>query len=292
MIYGQFLGKKEYLRHSDAAAIRRPEDAIKGYYCRVPKMYLEQLAFVDTSKAIQYSDVYSNALIVKYMYDTSAAMDAKFNLQNAFSYFEIKYTGCLRDRILINLIYSHRNSQEDISPMIDKALEHCRTPEFRAILLQLKRFRVRGATAADFELPDKEGNIHKLSDFAGKVVLLDFWTTQCGNCVRIAPFVKEVEVKFAKKDVEFVSINLDNDKSDWVRSMMSGKYVSTTITNLWANGEGNDSKVARDYNIIGWPTLILIDTQGHIMPNPLDPRVDNGKNLVELIQQGLDRRKG
>ena len=63
-------------------------------------------------------------------------------------------------------------------------------------------YYTKGEPALDFIAKDLNGNIYKLSDFRGKVVVLNFWFTKCGPCVAEMPALNEL-VAFYKSDSAF-----------------------------------------------------------------------------------------
>lgn len=67
--------------------------------------------------------------------------------------------------------------------------------------------------AADGDLFDLQGNVHRLSDFKGKAVLMDFWSRGCGPCLNALPEMKEISQKY-KGRLEVVSVSID-DKINW-----------------------------------------------------------------------------
>jgi thiol-disulfide isomerase/thioredoxin len=198
------------------------------------------------------------------------------------------YNGALRERLITNLLYNYRTNPQDLAFLIKDALSFVRKEDFKVILEKLQSSRIKGATAYNFSLPDSEGKMHTLSEYRGKAVFIDFWFTGCGNCVRIAPYLTEIEQHFKGKPVVFVSVNVDQDKQQWLRSIKSGKYSSKYVTNLYTNGLGLEHPICRYYNIDGYPTLILINKQGYLLNNPIDPRKDNGRNLISLINQEIN----
>jgi thiol-disulfide isomerase/thioredoxin len=103
-------------------------------------------------------------------------------------------------------------------------------------------------------LDGREVDLQKLS---GKVVLLDFWATWCGPCMRELPNVKAAYQKLHDKGFEIVGISYDEDKEALNR-------IVTTENMAWPqhfDGEGG-KKFAEDYGVTTIPTMWLVDKKG------------------------------
>ncbi|MEO8254596.1 MAG: TlpA disulfide reductase family protein [Flavobacterium sp.] len=127
---------------------------------------------------------------------------------------------------------------------------------------------------------NNNGGTTSLDDLKGKYVYLDIWATWCGPCKAEIPFLKEVEKKYHGKNIEFVSISLDEKKNytKW-KTMIKDKELSGI--QLLADNNFLSSFV-EDYKIEGIPRFILIDPQGNIVdadaPRPSDQK------LIQLFE--------
>ena len=65
-----------------------------------------------------------------------------------------------------------------------------------------------GDMAPDFELVDLEGNKHRLSDYRGEGVFLNFWGTWCGPCKKEMPYMENQHNAFEEKGVNILAVNI------------------------------------------------------------------------------------
>lgn len=118
-----------------------------------------------------------------------------------------------------------------------------------------------GGKAADFTYPDAEGNMHSLSDYKGKVVVVDVWATWCGPCKSELPHLKKLEKEMEGTDVVFIGVSLDKDKDleKWKKFIADEQLPGVQ---LFAGGW---SKIAQDYKITGIPRFMVFAKDGSIV---------------------------
>ena len=71
-----------------------------------------------------------------------------------------------------------------------------------------------GNNASVFTLKTRDGKNVSLTDFKGKVVYLDFWASWCGPCMMEMPSAKKLQDTFAKQDVVFLYVSVDDNLED------------------------------------------------------------------------------
>ncbi len=132
-----------------------------------------------------------------------------------------------------------------------------------------------GNPSPTFNYENHKGGTTDLASLKGKFVYIDVWATWCGPCLREIPSLKEVEKDYHNKNVEFVSISIDESKDyDKWKAMVSEKELGGVQLMADKNWK---SKFVEDYAILGIPRFILIDPQGNIVsadaPRPSDPEL-------------------
>ena len=147
-------------------------------------------------------------------------------------------------------------------------------------LAKMESVRV-GATAPDFTLPTPEGKMMSLSQFRGKVVVVDCWASWCGPCRAENPNM--VTLYNANKDKDFtilgVSLDRPNDKAKWMKAIADDKLIWNQVSDLkfW------QSIICDLYVINAIPETILIDKDGKIVARGL--RGDELKaKVAELLK--------
>ncbi len=116
--------------------------------------------------------------------------------------------------------------------------------------------------APSFALPNPEGKTVTLADFKGKWVILDFWGSWCGWCIKGMPDLKEAYKKYAGK-LEVVGIDCRDDQDDWLEAIE--KYQLPWV-HVYNDFEADDTpnRVDRLYGVGGFPTKVIIDPQGYV----------------------------
>lgn len=132
-----------------------------------------------------------------------------------------------------------------------------------------------GSTAPNFNCENLNGGKSTLSELRGKFVYIDVWATWCGPCRYEIPYFKTLEEEFAHKNIQFVSISLDDlkNRKKWKEFIETEQL---TGKQLIAEDKFN-SDFAKKYAIVQIPRFILIDPDGNIInadaPRPSEPEI-------------------
>lgn len=113
----------------------------------------------------------------------------------------------------------------------------------------------------DMEYPNAEGKVISLSSVVSnpdnRYVLLDFWATWCGPCVKALPQLKDAYAKYHEKGFEIYSVSQDPSDRRWKPFLQENGM--TWINVLDDNAGRKNSKAWKDYALNGIPTVLLID---------------------------------
>jgi peroxiredoxin len=134
--------------------------------------------------------------------------------------------------------------------------------------------------APDFELKDAHGQTIHLSDYAGKVVLLDFWATWCAPCKASIPWMIELSEKYREAGLAVVGISMDEDGWPTVRRFMAKMHITYPI--LMGN-----KRVAYLYgDVDSLPLAFFVDRNQRVAAIHLGPASRN--EFEKIIKVLLD----
>lgn len=155
---------------------------------------------------------------------------------------------------------------------------------FAIVWLQSSKYEplVVGKAAPDFSLTDLNDKPHRLSDFRGKVVFLNFWATWCSPCREEMPSMEVLNKNFEKDGLVVLAVSIDRvtttkDIPPFVKSL---NLTFPVLIDSWGITD-------KPYKRLGVPETFIIDQQGivrEIIIGPKDwTRIDNLKTLMALL---------
>jgi len=142
-----------------------------------------------------------------------------------------------------------------------------------------------GNKAPEFELTDIQGAPHKLSDYRGRVVLLNFWATWCAECVMEIPSLNALSGKFHDDGLVVLGISIDRNRTSVDK--MREKVPMTYPVLLDASGDVFVEK----YTIIRLPSTIVIDRNGLIRKNIPGRQEFGSASLIKMISDLLKEKQ-
>ena len=117
----------------------------------------------------------------------------------------------------------------------------------------------KGKKAKDFTLKDLKGNDVSLSDYNGKVVLLNFWATWCPPCRSEMPSIEKLHKKYSDKGLVVLAVATDRKGEEIVKPFVDEKGLTFTVL-IDSSADVSDS-----YGVIGLPTTYVIGRDGTIL---------------------------
>jgi thiol-disulfide isomerase/thioredoxin len=115
-----------------------------------------------------------------------------------------------------------------------------------------------GKKAPAVELTSLKGEKFTLDDVKGKIVVLDFWATWCGPCIRALPVIREVTSDMAEQDVVLYTVN-QRESDDKVNAFLQKK--EWTDMNVLMDRK---AAVAKEYKVRGIPQTVIIGKDGTV----------------------------
>ena len=111
--------------------------------------------------------------------------------------------------------------------------------------------------APDLSVTDIAGNRIALSQYRGKVVLLDFWAVDCGVCVIEIPWWVQFDKKYHDKGLQLIGLDMPEESPSYIKPFMQKSQMNYPVA------LGNDD-IQKRFQVEGLPKTILIDRQGRV----------------------------
>ena len=243
---------------------------------------LKEVAIIDGNclEYAEYGDFIMNAVFCQAFQggdrskELMAFMDAnvkdakvKSYITNAYAYDVVSSSGLDGKDELI--AYFHKNVSDP--KLVDKFDKVCKQWE------GLKA----GCISPSFTATDINGKQVSLESLKGKYVYIDVWATWCGPCRGELPYMTKLEEQYAGKDIHFVGLSCDSNKSAWEKRIQKGDMKGIQLH------LGTKSDFMQKYLINGIPRFILLDREGKIIkadaPRPSEPNIT--KLFDELLKK-------
>ena len=184
--------------------------------------------------------------------------------------------------LIINNLLARQRSADEVEGMYAGLTPRIKASypgrKLKATLDRMKTTE-EGGMAPDFTLSGPEGREVRLSDFRGKFLLLDFWASWCGPCMKEIPGLKDVYAEYHEKGFEILSVSLDDKLEKWTEAIkrLDMGWVHASSLKGWK------CPVAKMYSVTGIPAMFLLDRDGKILACGL-----RGEKLRERLESLLE----
>lgn len=140
------------------------------------------------------------------------------------------------------------------------------------------QMRLIGQGAPEFDLQKIDGTPFRLKDMRGKILILDFWATWCGPCVRSIPTLIDVSKEYKDAGVELVLVNLEEPENRVRPFLERFKTIPTVVLDT-------DGSVSKQYAVSAIPHTVLIDRDGGIVDIYIGASEENELALRKKIEE-------
>ncbi len=159
------------------------------------------------------------------------------------------------------------------------------SPEHVAASGQGKVFSLptKRATLPDVAFVDGSGHPMRLSDFRGKMILLNVWATWCTPCRKEMPALDRLQAKLGGDGFQVVALSIDHGGASAVKNF----YEELDIKELRIYVDAT-ARASSDLRAIGLPTTLLVDPQGREIGRKVGPAEWDSPEIVKVIRKYLE----
>ena len=132
-----------------------------------------------------------------------------------------------------------------------------------------------GQLVSDVRAKRLDGTADTLSDYAGRVVLVDFWATWCAPCLAAFPKLRELTTELPSQHFQIIGVNVDSELET------AADYLDDNPLPWVVWHVGDESEIVRKWRVTGFPTYVLIDPDGMILARNAGTFNDDFRTTIE-----------
>lgn len=227
------------------------------------------------------ADACSKDSLMQLFYDAAQAYTTEYRHMDSLRLHFI--TGHQDYAIVPHMLFLLSRSHDFDQMMLQDLFDALPIASKRSVMGQLAHIQIGfetgdkgwsiGKMAPDFSRTDATGQQVRLSDFRGEYfVLLDFWASWCGPCLKALPEVKALNSKYGDRGLRIIGVSSDEDKAKWLHTVTAhsmNNYPQILSIEQDMNGYepffSEQADIEALYHIEYIPSFVLIDKQGRII---------------------------
>lgn len=140
-------------------------------------------------------------------------------------------------------------------------------------------------TISDFSFIDAQGKTHQISDFKGKVILLNFWATWCAPCREEMPSIDQLQAILGSDSFEVVAISHDLQGIERVTKFLN----ALKIQNLVAYND-KSLKSGRMNGVLGLPATLILDPENKEVARMVGPAEWDSKEAIDFLTAVIENK--
>jgi len=148
--------------------------------------------------------------------------------------------------------------------------------------LQYLQSRPTAYEAPDFSLPDLNGKTHTLSEYKGKVIFLNLWTTWCPPCRMEMPAMERLYRRLRDRDFVMLAVSADEAGKEAVAPFVEELGLTFPIL---LDPEG---RLSPRYGVTGYPETFVINREGKVVEHMIGPADWQSEEMVGFFESLLD----
>lgn len=215
-----------------------------AHYAGATEKTIDSLMQVYNDARQRYTD-----FIVNYFKENSQSPEAPFVILSAPSDSVESFVAAL----------SEEGRASVLKPLIDQRIKGIKEMQ---LMKKAAESIKEGAPAPDFTLKDINGNDFSLSSLRGKYVILDFWGSWCGWCIKGIPDLKEAAEKYGD-DIVILGVDCNDSEKAWRAAVE--KHEMNWLHVYQPKDMDSDKKPSVLYNVTGFPTKLILGPDGNIL---------------------------
>ena len=242
----------------------------------IPEFYLSFIDNIDieSEEALEQDNFIKTLCDFEYWFETELPDELSYNertqheISNMLNVINKRFTSSKAKNIVIknkiDKYVSRRIGIGDLQVYFDQYFSTVEDTtdlyKYKDTYNKLKNLE-KGSPAPQFTAIDTLGNKVSLSNYTSKLVYIDIWATWCGPCKKEIPYLEELQKKFSKNDIVFMSVSLDSDSAAWAQMLKDKEMqgIQLLAINDWK------SDIAKNYIVKSIPRFVLIDSEGMIV---------------------------